>query len=104
MKVGPCMSACARIVRPEGLEHFLARQRGGKRQRPAGQRLADSQDIGGDAGRLKREQRAGAAEAGEYLVEDEENVVAVGGLAQRAQHLRRRESACRPRLAPAVQQ
>ena len=88
MKVGPCISACAGIVRPERLEHLFARDRCGQRQRAAGQRLGQRDDVRNDARVLEGEHRAGAAEAGKDLVEDQQQLVAVGGGAQRAQHFR----------------
>ena len=65
------------IVGPERVEDAPARDGGGERQRSAGQCLRQREDIRHDAGGLAREQASGAAEAGEDLVEDQEQLVAV---------------------------
>ena len=70
------------VVRPERVEHRSACDGRGERQRAAGQRLRQRDDVGHDAGGLAGEQRPGAAEAGEDLVEDQQQVVAVGRRAQ----------------------
>ena len=55
---------------------------------PRGERLGERDDVRRDAGAGRREHRAGAAEAGEDLVADEQRPVAVGHGAQPAQRLR----------------
>ena len=57
----------------------------GQREVAAGQRLADAHDVGRHAGRLGREEGAGAAEAGRDLVEDQHEAVLVGDLAHHPQ-------------------
>ena len=74
------------IVRPERVEHFFRRDGRRQRQRAAGERLRQRDDVGRDAGRLAGEHRAGAAEAGEHLVEDQQHVVFVGERAQALEH------------------
>ncbi len=59
-------------------------QRGGHRQVPAGQRLADAHDVGRDARVLGGEERTRPAEPGGDLVEHQQHVV---GEAQLAQHV-----------------
>jgi hypothetical protein len=59
-------------------------QRGGHRQVPAGQRLADAHDIGCDARVLGGEELPRPAEPGGDLVEHQQHVV---GQAQRPQHV-----------------
>ncbi len=53
---------------------------------PPVKRLADGDDVGNDAGLLAGEHGSGASEAGEDLVEDQQQIVAVGEFAQAAQH------------------
>ncbi len=53
----------------------------GQRQ-PAGQALADAHDVGLDAVVLARPHRAGAADAGLHLVDDEQDAVLVAQPAQ----------------------
>ena len=76
-----------RVIGPEGVEYPVAGDRGGQRQRAAGQRLGQGDDVGTRAGLFIGEHRASAAEAGEYLVVDQQQAVAVGQPAQAAQHL-----------------
>ena len=61
----------------------------GQRQ-AAGEALADAHDVGLDAVVLARPHRAGAADAGLHLVDDEQDAVAVAQLAQVGQPARRR--------------
>ena len=75
-----------RIVGPERVEHLAARDGGGERQRPAGERFRQGDDVGHDAGRLAGEHRAGASKAGEDLVEDQEEPVPVRHRAQAPEH------------------
>ena len=65
-----------------------ARDGGGERQRAAGQRFRQRDDIRHDAGCFAGEQGSGAAEAGEDFIEDQQQLVAVRRLAQPAQHRR----------------
>ena len=88
MKVGPCISACGGSSDQKASNTLAARHRRGKRQGAAGQRLRQRHDVGRNAGRLAGEQVAGAAEAGEDLVEDQQQVVAIGRRAQAPQHRR----------------
>ena len=88
MKVGPCISALAGSSDQNASKTFLPRDRGGERQRAAGQRLGQRHDIRHDAGLLEREHRAGAAEAGEDLVEDQQKLVTVCQRAQSLEHAR----------------
>ena len=50
-----------------------ARDRGGERDRAAGQSFAETHDVGHDAGLFTREHRSGAAEAGENFVGDQKH-------------------------------
>ena len=84
MNVGPCISAPP--SRPVATSARAQRRR--ERQVAAGERLAEAQDVGGDARVLAGEQRAGAAEAGGDLVGDEQHAVRVAQLAQEAQERR----------------
>ena len=93
----------AGIVGPEGVED-LARCAtvAASGSVPPVSALRQGDDVGHHLGRLAGEHRAGAAEAGEDLVEDQQQLVAVGGRAQAAQHVARRGTACRRRPAPAA--
>ena len=102
MKVGPCISAFFGSSDQKASNTLRVRDGRGERQRAAGQRLRQRDDVGRDARRLAGEHRAGAAEAGEDLVEDQQQLVFVGERAQAAQHARRRERSCRRRPAPAA--
>ena len=84
MNVGPCAStgSSPRLM-PVG---DLGRaQRGRQRQVAAGQRLADAHHVRRHPGVLGREERAGAAEPGRDLVEDEQHAVRVARLPQHPQ-------------------
>src|SRR3974390_3539494 len=65
-------------IGPECVEHLVGRDGRGKAQRTAGQRLRKGNDVGCDTGRFAGEQRAGAAEAGENLVKDQQQLIFVG--------------------------
>ncbi len=84
MKVGPCISTPdseAEMPRATSSVH----SDGGQGEVAAGEGLADAHDVGHDAGGLGGEQRAGAAEAGRDLVEDQQQPVLVGDLAHHPQ-------------------
>ena len=88
MKVGPCMSACAGSSDQNASNTFLRAIVAASGRGAAGQRLAERHNVGNYARGLECEQRAGAAETGKNLIEDQQNVVAVGRFAQRPQYLR----------------
>ena len=71
----------------EGLEDAVGRQGRGDRQITSGESLAHAHQVRSD--RLVRvlagEERAGLAEAGRHLVDDEQDLVAIAERAQRAQ-------------------
>src|SRR5204862_4367263 len=69
----------------KALVDLLRRQGGGQRQVAAGDALGQAEQVGRDVLLLAGEHRAGAAEAGGHLVEDEQDVVAVAELADAAQ-------------------
>ena len=76
----------AGVVGPERLEHPAAGDGRRERQGAAGQRLGEGDDVGRHARAGTGEQVAGAAEADEDLIEDQQQVVLVGQPAQGAQH------------------
>ncbi|CFM10567.1 Uncharacterised protein [Bordetella pertussis] len=78
----------AGVVGPEPLEDARAGHRGRQRQRPAGQRLGQGDDVGPHPGLLEGEHRARASETGEDLVENQQDAVSVGQFAQPREHLR----------------
>ena len=65
----------AQVGPEEGLVHPLARDRGRQRQVAPGDALADAEQVGPDAAALGGEQRAGAAEPGGHLVDDDQDVM-----------------------------
>ena len=69
--------ACARRGRRRGTSGTRGSRRDGRRHRQVarGHRLAEAQQVGPQPGLLRREQRAGAAEAGRDLVADQQHVV-----------------------------
>ena len=86
MYVGPCMSTPA-LGGGQAARDLAGAEHRGERQVAAGQRLADAHDVGRDPRPLGGEQGAGAAEAGRDLVEDQQQAVLVGDLAEHAQAL-----------------
>ena len=69
---------------PEGLRHAVGHEHHRQRTVAAGDALAAAEDVWPDARVLGAKPFAGAAEAGDDLVEDEQDVVLVAHLAQRA--------------------
>ncbi len=97
MNVGPCIST------PPSAEMPSRHARGGQRCRQgqvaAGQRLAETQDVGRHAGMLAGEQLAGAAEAGGDLVGDQQHVVAGDRARPQPRGTRPSKTTCRRRPA-----
>ena len=73
-------------VVPEALEHAAGRDGRGQRHGAAGQGLGQGDDIRHHPRSLAGEEAAGAPEADENLIEDEQGADPVGGGAQPAQH------------------
>ena len=71
------------VAHPGG--HRIGAERRRHREVPPGERLAEAEDVGGDAGVLAREERAGAAEPGGDLVGDEQDVVLIAERSHRGQ-------------------
>ena len=69
------------IVRKEGLEHPIARDRGGERHGAAGERLGKRNDVRHHLRLFASEERAGAAEPRHDFVGDEQKIVLVAGCA-----------------------
>ena len=67
--------ALAEVVAEERVEHGTARGRHRHREVARGEALAQAQQIGAEVALLRREQRAGASEAGGDLVADQQHVV-----------------------------
>ena len=66
------MHKAAGFTVADGFRHLAGGQRGGEGHGAAGQRLAQTQNIGGDTGVLAGEQLAGAAKAGGNLIGDQQ--------------------------------
>ena len=73
----------------------------GQRDVGAGHRLGEGHDVRLDVPVAQGEPAAGASEAGDHLVGDEQHVVAVADLAQLGEVVRRRAGSRRRRPAPA---
>jgi hypothetical protein len=85
-----------RAMRHVGVEDARMRQHRAHRHRAVGDALGQSHEVGHDARPLRGEGRAQAAEAGDDLVEDQQDAVPVADLAQARQiALRRRIDAAR---------
>ena len=69
------------LVADEGVGDILARDGSADGQVAAGEGFGDGEDVGLDAPVLRREPLAGAAEAGDDLIADEEDAVPVADLA-----------------------
>ena len=89
---GERIAAEGRAVRAgrEDVHDLAAGDKGGHRQHPAAERLAQDQAVGTDALVLEGEPRAGAAQAGLHLVEDQQHAVCVADAAQGGEPARRR--------------
>src|SRR6185312_8997863 len=72
----------AGLVRADRVRDVAAAQRRGQRDVAAGERLANTHDVGADARVVGGEQLPGAAEPGGNLVEDQQDVVAVADRTQ----------------------
>ena len=88
MKVGPCISACAGSSDQNASNTFLLAIVAASGSVPPVSALDSVTMSGTTPACLEGEQRAGAAEAGKDLVEDQQQLIAIGSGAQRAQHLR----------------
>ena len=65
----------AEVGAEEGVEDAARRHGGGEREVPAGDALADHEQVGPYGALVRREQRAGTPEAGGDLVADQQHVV-----------------------------
>ena len=89
MKVGPCISACVGSSDQKASNTASAAMVAASAMVPPVSALDSADDVRDDARRLAGEQRPGAAEAGEHLVEDQQQAMPVGERAQLPQHIRR---------------
>jgi hypothetical protein len=83
----PVHQGVQRIVGPESVENLLRGDGSGQRQRTAAKALAERHNVGRDIRCFASKHGAGAPEAGEDFVEDQQQLVFVGGGAQAAKRL-----------------
>ena len=88
IKVGPCISACVGSSDQNASNTFLSAIVAASGSVPPVSALDSVMMSGTTPAAWNANSDAGAAEAGKDLVEDQEQFVAIGGGAQRAQHLR----------------
>ena len=96
-RVGVAVEELDQVVRPghEGVVDALLRQHRAHRHAAVGQALGDRHQVRRHAEGLRREGLAGAAEAGDDLVEDQQDAVPVADLAQALQVALRRDQHAR---------